>query len=534
MSRRKLRKPGERNPTDVVASRDAVGIVRVSTTKQSDGMSPEVQKNGIEEYARSVGLKVEIRKVFESGKESGDARPQFQAALAEARARGNVIFWVWDRSGRNLTDHEQLEKEVRAGKLQVHIALDRRVYNHKTPETDWFAAGLHKLTHKQYSFDLSRRALEGMSAKAEAGEYPAKPPLGYIIAPKTGPEGEAVRRGGKIVKLPWCDALFLRMLQLKLSGASLKVIATTVVSENLVPAHKRAPFEQAAAAAKVDMLLKNPFYSGSFEWNGRHYPGTHEAVFSAAQWEALQASVQSKPAALRTVKREAALAGFLKCAQCGCQITYDPKKRGERVYHYYRCANGKKQHSKLVYVSEADILEGFASAAEAIAIDIFIADELKDILSRSHVEVRAQRKRDSDRFRRELAALEPLEDQLTDMLMADSIDDAAYKRKLARIREQRADLAQKLEQGSERLDDAHMETVRSTLELAKRAKLQWAERSAVEKRRFLELVLSNAQLDGESVRYTLRKPFAILAEMRGSADWRTRAEEFRTAIASAA
>ena len=37
-----------------------------------------------------------------------------------------------------------------------------------------------------------------------------------------------------------------------------------------------------------------------------------------------------------------------------------------------------------------------------------------------------------------------------------------------------------------------------------------------------QLVLSNAQLDRGTVRYTLRKPLAILAEMRGSADWRTR------------
>lgn len=47
---------------------------------------------------------------------------------------------------------------------------------------------------------------------------------------------------------------------------------------------------------------------------------------------------------------------------------------------------------------------------------------------------------------------------------------------------------------------------------------------------FLELVVSNPRFDGESVRYTLRKPFAILAEMRGSADWRTRAEESRTSV----
>lgn len=361
-----------------------------------------------------------------------------------------------------------------------------------------------------------------MKARANAGEYPSRPPLGYINAPRLGPDGQLIRRGSRIVKLGWCDRLFLRMLELRLSGASFKVVAATVASEGLgVPPERLAPFARPAAATKVELLLKNPFYAGKFEWNHGTYQGTHEPVFSAAQWEALQATFHGPAAPLRIVKRDAALAGFLKCAQCGCQITYDPRKRGERVYHYYRCANGKKQHRKLVYVSEASILDGFASAAEAIAIDTVIAKELVEILDSSLADVRAQRKRDSARFQRELEALEPKEDQLTELLLAGTLDDAAYKKQLARIREQRADLAQKLEQASERLDDAHMQTVRSTLELANRAKLQWAERSALEKRRFLELVVSNPRLDGESVRYDLRKPFAILAEMRGSADWRT-------------
>jgi site-specific DNA recombinase len=317
------------------------------------------------------------------------------------------------------------------------------------------------------------------------------------------------------------------MLELRLGGASFNVIAATIAAEaatehSLMPEEKRAGFRGTAAATKVELMLKNPFYGGAFEWNGSSYRGNHDPVFSASQWQALQATFRGKSAPLRVVKRDAALAGFLKCAQCGCQITYDPKKRGERVYHYYRCANGKKRHQKLVYVSEVDILDGFASAAESIAIDTVIAEELLEILNRSHADVRAQRKRDSERFRRELAALEPLEDQLTDLLMAGSIDDTAYKRKRQRVREQRDELAQKLEQSNANLDEGYLATVKSTLELAKRAKLQWAERSAHEKRRFLELVLSNAQLDGESVRYELRKPFALLAEMNGSSSWRTR------------
>jgi hypothetical protein len=65
-------------------------------------------------------------------------------------------------------------------------------------------------------------------AKAEAGDYPAKPPLGYVIRRETGPDGEPKQRDGKIEKTEWCDKLLLRMLELRLTGASFQRIADTV------------------------------------------------------------------------------------------------------------------------------------------------------------------------------------------------------------------------------------------------------------------------------------------------------------------
>ena len=75
---------------------------------------------------------------------------------------------------------------------------------------------------------------------------------------------------------------------------------------------------------------------------------------------------------------------------------------------------------------------------------------------------------------------------------------------------------------NEDLDDAQLDTLRSTLELAKSAKITWAARSVADQRRFLEIVVSNVRLDGQTVRYDLRKPFQILSELRGDPTWRTR------------
>ena len=192
------------------------------------------------------------------------------------------------------------------------------------------------------------------------------------------------------------------------------------------------------------------------------------------------------------------------------------------MYHYYRCANGKKKHSKLTYVSEATIMRGFASAAESIAIDVVIADELTRISNESHALTRAERRREGAKFQRELEDIDALENKLFDVLSSGAMDREAYQRQLQRVRDRRGEATRKLAKANEDLDDAHLDTLRSTLELAKSAKITCAARSVADQRRFLEIVVSNVRLDGRTVRYDLRKPFQILSELREDPTWRTR------------
>jgi len=95
-------------------------------------MSPEVQEKLIRACAATLKLNVEICVIYESGKDF-DARPQFQAALAKARAKGNVIFSVWDRTGRNLTDHEQLERSTCAPANSEYTSLRKAAHTTSRP-----------------------------------------------------------------------------------------------------------------------------------------------------------------------------------------------------------------------------------------------------------------------------------------------------------------------------------------------------------------------------------------------------------------
>jgi GNAT superfamily N-acetyltransferase len=109
------------------------------------------------------------------------------------------------------------------------------------------------------------------------------------------------------------------------------------------------------------------------------------------------------------------------------------------------------------------------------------------------------------------------------------LDDDGCRRKLARLRTQRTDAAKKVETANAELDDEWLFTAQRTLELAKSAAELWVSRSGAEKRMLLEMMVSNPTLTGRKVAYELKKPFAVLDEIRRKGVGRALVEEFRTA-----
>ncbi|MCC6137580.1 MAG: hypothetical protein IT287_03040 [Bdellovibrionaceae bacterium] len=102
---------------------------------------------------------------------------------------------------------------------------------------------------------------------------------------------------------------------------------------------------------------------------------------------------------------------------------------------------------------------------------------------------------------------------MTEFLLVGTIDKMAYDGQLRRIRGNREGLLEQLEHLRLSLQDTFMESVKSILELATSAKSLWIRKSAQERKEFLNMILSNPILDGVTVRYELKKPFAVLVKM---------------------
>jgi hypothetical protein len=230
-------------------------------------------------------------------------------------------------------------------------------------------------------------------------------------------------------------AALRRMAELRLSGYSLQQIADIVVAEALAPGDATRGLAR-QGASRVHRILQNPLYVGRFEWRGETWPGSHEPVFTEGEWQELQRTF-GEHAPPQARHDEGALTGFLVCAECGCRVTWDPKRAGERFYPDCRCANGKRAHARLVYAHERDLLRQFGEALDAIVIPAPLMREVLEALRAELVrDGESAALRDQDR-EQELARLRQREDRVVDDLYDERIPREVAERQLARIAEER-------------------------------------------------------------------------------------------------
>jgi len=198
--------------------------------------------------------------------------------------------------------------------------------------------------------------------------------------------------------------------------------------------------------------------------------------------------------------------------------------KNEITYHYYRRADGRRVHrtknASQVNVREAEILTQLAAAIDAIQITSALAEAIADALNQTHRDAMQAKVKSAEVYRAEIRELEQREDRLFDRFDAGEIDRQTHDRQLTRLRDAKAERFEKLRSADADTDSQYLVTAKAVLELARDARSLLEARSDAEKVQLLTRVVCNPRLDGRTVRYDLKKSFAILAEMRRDGEWR--------------
>lgn len=511
----------------------AVAFLRVSSARQRDNTSHETQEQEMLKYAKENALEVvQIFRLTESAKNSAE-RIQYRAGLNWAiknRVR-QVLFYIFDRETRNLTDNEENENLIRSGDLVLHYVKERKIYHAESSDSDFFLRDIQAVTNKQYIRAHRTKVIDAMRTKAEAGHYPGNhPPLGYVTAKAPSGKGTVIVRDPNTKNVRQVQ----REFELRAENYSCDQIREVIIQEGFISPLKIANYHRSG----IEKRLRNCFYYGQFVWQDKAYDGKHELIIDQLTLDKVKKSFRLGSYQRKPSGDHGSLAGgFLKCgnAQCGCNIVYDPKtkaivKTGEtKTFHYYRCTNGRKVHSRHQYAKESDLFAQFESALDAIWIDDVLAAEISSRINECFSKVRRERKAEINRYRGLLADLEAREDEAYADRKSGVLDENMYARQIGKVRDERRRYTDLLEAASEDLDAEALETAQSTVELAKEAKSLWNSAGLEKRVQLLKMLLSNQWLNGVSVGYELRKPWAILKEMKESKDWWPLGYQFLTA-----
>ena len=353
---------------------------------------------------------------------------------------------------------------------------------------------------KNYIDNLSEEVKKGHLEKARQGEYPAKAPLGYFNNTKE-----------RTIEIDQDKAKFVRrMFELAATGQhSFKTIRETVMLEGLEYYSPKGRLSKSL----VERILKNPFYTGSFLWNGALYQGNYPPLISRTQFDLVQNAIGNRQKGKHR-KHIFAYSGLLLCGKCGCFVTAELKKGR---YVYYHCTKSKGLCDEMYY-REEDLTPQFDALVKGITIDPHIRDWLVHALKESHKEETAYNKETTSRLHNELKKLKNRLDQLYLDKVDRKVSEAFWMEK---SREWQADQDRILDQirAHQGADRQYYDDGLKLPELASRAYELYAKQSPEQKNKFLKIVLSNCTLEHATVCPIYKKPFDLFAKGVETGKW---------------
>ena len=477
----------------------AVLYARVSSKEQErEGFSIPAQLKLLSDYARNQGFQI-VREFVDVETAKAAGRSQFEELVTFLRAHhevNQILVEKTDRLYRNFKDYVTLEDLNRV----VHLVKEQEVLSQSSRSHTKFIHGIKVLMAKNYIDNLSEEVKKGQLEKAQQGGYPAKAPLGYRNNTQTG-----------LVEVESEKAQFVvRMFDLAAQGhSSCKRIRDHIVKEGLAYHSPKVKL----SLSHVKRMLRNPFYTGSFLWNGVLYKGKHSPLISSALFDQVQQAMDNRQKP-KYRKHTFAFGGLLVCGKCGCLVTAEIKKGR---YVYYHCTKSKTPCDE-IYYREEDLALQVDTIVQGITIDPSIRDWLITALKESHQDESSYHQEALGGLQAELKTIKNRLDQLYVDKLDGKVPEGFW---LDKSRQWEADQTRIVSQiqAHQVADHRYFEDGFKLLELASKAYQLYSKQPPEQKNKFLRILLSNCTPQGGTLHPTYKKPFDILARGVESRKW---------------
>ncbi len=473
----------------------AVVYARVSSKEQErEGYSIPAQLKLLREYALQHDLQIAREFVdIETAKQAGRANfSEMLKFLRRNRSCRALLVEKTDRLYRNLKDWVSIDEL----EMEIHFVKESVVLSHSSRSAEKFMHGIKVLMAKNYIDNLGEEASKGLREKAEQGMWPSFAPLGY--------QNVALPQGHRGIEPdPERAPLIAQLFNWYATGEySLKEVAKKVREAGL----RYRNSGDLIPTSSVHKMLRNRIYTGEFSWNGRLYHGAYQPLISKELFERVQCVLDDRGARRPKLRRHRfAFSGLLRCGHCGCSMTGEVHKGR---YIYYRCT-GYKGRCPEKYVREESLVDQFADALQELHLNDDVMEFLTKALQQSH--------QDEKRFHEEaltrLSAEHALFQNRLDQMYVDKLDgkigESFYERKASEWRAEQDRIMEAI-QRHRSADRSYLDTGINLLRLASGAHDQFVSQGSEEKRKLLQLIVSNSSWKHGRLTFQLHMPFDLI------------------------
>lgn len=478
----------------------AVIYARVSSDEQQkEGFSIPAQIELLENYAKKNDI--EIVKIYEESQTAKQAgRAKFNEMLSFLHASKDINTILVEKTDRlygNFKDYVLIDEN----KFEIHLVKENEIIGKNATSHQKFVHGIKVLMAKNYIDNLSEEVRKGRLKKVKEGYFIGRVPYGYKkLDPRTSVLDEE--------KAPFVRRAFELYAQ---GDLSLDKVREQLYNENLI----YLPTTPKISKAQLELILKNPNYTGVIRFQDDIYAGRHEPIVSEKLFEDAQRAFRKDNKPQYVNDYNFLFAGILTCSNCGCSITAELKKG---KYIYYHCTGGKGDcGQKKVYIREEELEKQFEEAVKMISLSNDHAEYIKQGLRESFFEKREFSQEKQKSLQKQA---ERIKDRL-DKLYVDKIDGNItnsfwHEKKTLWLSE--LEEVENLLRAFGEVDKKYYDEGVKILELLKNAYSAYCKQNKQEKRKLLKYLLSNCKLDSKKVSYDYNLPFAYFVNFDSCQD----------------
>ena len=313
---------------------NAVIYARYSSHAQRD-VSIDQQINACKRFAQQ--LELDVVRIYEDRALTGtnDRRPGFQKMIRDAvnEQWNYVIVYTLDRFARDRYDSAIYKRQLKNSGVKVLSAME----NISDDPTGVLVESLLEGLAEYYSKELSRKILRGIDDNASKCMVNGSLPLGYC-------RGEDGRFAIKEDEAEVVREIFRRVA----AGDGLTAIANSLNERGI-----KTKYGNRWCASSFNTMLSNERYTGTYIHGSTRIPGGVPVIIEQPLFDAVQASIFTKPNARRDPtgttpqkrRRKGGvylLTGKLFCGHCKePMIGVSGKSQSVNPYYYYVC-KGKR------------------------------------------------------------------------------------------------------------------------------------------------------------------------------------------------